>query len=70
MTEPCARPGCGQPYLKHTVAGCYVCPAFRTLAQQEAWEDLRKAMSGEISLGDSPWVLIVDANKRLLKLYP
>ena len=57
MTEEvCARPGCGHPLrsrkafesVGHDAEGCLdeecSCPAYRTQAQQEAWEALATAI--------------------------
>ena len=76
MTEEvCARPGCGHPLrsrkafesVGHDAEGCLdeecSCPAYRTQAQQEAWEALAKVNQQHHF---PPWTVI----ERLLELYP
>lgn len=68
----CARPRCEHPASHHVViGGCNIdterglcpCPAFRTEAQQEAWEALAKVNQQHHF---PPWTVI----ERLLELYP
>jgi murein endopeptidase len=77
MSENCARPGCGHDSEDHAGAtGCQwwpfgrspngcSCRAYRTQAQQEAWEDAKA--SGFQSWRKPDLVRVIE---RLLELYP
>lgn len=46
MSELCARPVCGHEMMAHSPVECWIgpnqcpCPAYRTEAQQKAWEEV------------------------------
>jgi hypothetical protein len=79
MSENCARPGCGHPATPpigdyeaefcHFGDGCAecTCPAYRTQAQQEAWERVAYHLGNLDDYGvDDPAGML----RRLLELYP
>jgi hypothetical protein len=87
MSENCARPGCGHPATPpigdyeaefcHFGDGCAecTCPAYRTQAQQEAWEETATAFVIEfgIDLDEGTayaFTPLGQAVASLLELYP
>jgi hypothetical protein len=83
VIENCARPGCGHPASHHVViGGCNIdterglcpCSAYRTQAQQEAWERANGALDyWELGAGGNAVVdgdELCQAVERLLELYP